>query len=112
MTLSGLGNTSNVTSSGMNNSTINGVDGGSGFAVLNLTSSFFSTYAGQLTCNLPSTGLPLIVNVVGTGPITWGLNSASSNKNYNPSVIWNFFATLWARFTARGRTGRAWADDQ
>ena len=99
LTLSGLANTSNVTSSGMNNPTINGVDGGSGFAVLNLTSAFFSAYAGQLTYNLPSTSLPLIVNVAGTGPTTWGLNPAGANKNYNQSVIWNFFEATSINFT-------------
>jgi choice-of-anchor A domain-containing protein len=98
-TLSGLANTSNVTAMGFNNPTINGVDGGGGFAVLNLTPAFFTTYAGQLTYNLPSTTLPLIVNVSGTGPITWGLNPAGTNKNYNQSVIWNFFEATSIAFT-------------
>jgi choice-of-anchor A domain-containing protein len=98
-TLSGLANTSTVTASGMNNPVINGVDGGNGFAVLNLTSAFFSMYSGQLSYNLPSTSLPLIVNVAGTGPISWGLNPAGTNKNYNQSVIWNFFEATSISFT-------------
>ncbi|NJC08571.1 collagen-binding domain-containing protein [Polymorphobacter fuscus] len=98
-TLSGLANTSNVTSSGANNPVIHAVDGGQGYAVLNLTSAFFTDYAGQLSYDLPSTSLPLIVNVAGTGAFTWGLNPAGGNKAYNQSVIWNFYEASSINFT-------------
>lgn len=98
-TLSGLANTSNVTASGTNNPVIHGVDAGQGFAVLNLTSAFFTSYAGQLSYDLPSTSLPLIINVSGTGPITYSLNAAGANKAYNQSVIWNFYEATSINFT-------------
>lgn len=98
-TLSGLVNTSNVTASGTNNPVIHGVDSGLGYAVLNLTSAFFTNYAGQLSYDLPSTSLPLIINVAGTGPFVYSLNAANSNKAYNQSVIWNFYEATSLTFT-------------
>jgi choice-of-anchor A domain-containing protein len=97
-TLRDLANTSNFTATGFKNPIINGVDGGNGFAVLNLSSDFFTTYTDDLTYNLPSTTLPLIVNVSGTGTINWGLNPGAGNSAYNQSVIWNFFEATTVNF--------------
>lgn len=98
-TLSGLVNTGNVTSSGGNNPVIHGVDGGQHYAVRNLTSAFFTSYAGQMAYDLPSTGLPLIVNVAGARAFIWGLNAAGANKVYNQSVFWNFYEATSISFT-------------
>lgn len=69
---------------------LNAVKGSNGFALFNLTTSFFNVAnPNQLTVTASGGAFPIIINVTGGGTVNWNFNNGT-DVALIPQIIWNF----------------------
>ncbi len=87
-----VGTPSSISITGGNQTaTFNAVNGGSGFALFNISGPSFFTVQ-QFSYNFPNTTLPVVINVRGINATALTINSNFINnaRANNQQVIWNF----------------------